>query len=112
MCQLDWNDDICLLAIDSRLFAVDSRLLLSTYTLNSQLLDTLLSGFHSVFNFQETKVVKLNMASSSMNSTDENINVLSQSSDLHKEALDEIEKKAQAKNTTKAVYILYILMHC
>ena len=56
--------------------------------------------------------MKLNMASSSMNSTDENINVLSQSSDLHKEALDEIEKKAQAKNTTKAVYILYILMHC
>ena len=52
--------------------------------------------------------MKLNMASSSVNSTDENINVLSQSSDLDKEALDEIEKKAQAKNTTKAVYILYL----
>ena len=47
--------------------------------------------------------MKLNMASCSVNSTDENINVLSQSShDLNKEALDEIEKKAQAKNTTKA----------
>jgi hypothetical protein len=54
------------------------------------------------------KVVKLNMVSSSVNSTDENINVLSQTSDLDKEALDEIEKKAQAKNTTKAVYILYL----
>jgi hypothetical protein len=31
--------------------------------------------------------VKLNMASSSVNSTDENINVLSQRSDLDKEAL-------------------------
>ena len=53
------------------------------------------------------------MASSSVNSTDENINVLSQGSDLDmKEAVDAIEKKAQAENTTKAVYIFYILMHC
>jgi hypothetical protein len=62
----------------------------------------MLSGFHGVFNFQETKVVKLNMASSSVNSADENINVLSQSSDLDKEALAEIEKKAQAKKHNKS----------
>ena len=42
------------------------------------------------------------LASSSVNSTDENINVLSQSSDLDKEALDENEKKARAKKHNKS----------
>jgi hypothetical protein len=38
----------------------------------------------------------------------ENINVLSQSSDLDKEALDQIEKKTQAKNTYNKSILYFI----
>jgi hypothetical protein len=56
--------------------------------------------------------VKLNMANTSVNLTNKNITVSSQSSDLDKEALDEIEKKAQAKNTSKLFFLIVKSIHC
>jgi hypothetical protein len=49
------------------------------------------------------------MASSSVNSTDENINVLSQRSDLDKEALawQDWEKGSSKKHSKSSLYFIY-----
>ena len=61
------------------------------------------------------------MDSSGVNYTDENVNILSQSSDLDQEALDEIEKKLMENISVKqnclnatpiTVYEPRLLQHC